>query len=218
MTALNLVPLQIPALMNGVVTVPYVDVTGDGKTPITAPVNTYIGGIDGKDLQALVPSLAAGLSPLEGTTTFPASFAPDTAAAKALPGGLYSIQAKPYLLPNTLSGPGVYAEAFDMLYELVNKAESPYTEHTFHDLLNRPQLLNNGKCQRNTLYFNQTFTDPKMAVGNVTLYHQILDTPPAEIEGMYEDVYCYQANGVQVGSLGESCEDAAENLDMSALQ
>ncbi|KAL4962174.1 uncharacterized protein BDV14DRAFT_178830 [Aspergillus stella-maris] len=219
MTALDLVPLQIPALMAGSVILPYVDVLKDGKTPINAPINTYIGGIDGQDLQALVPSIAAGISPFEGTTTFPASFAPDTEAAQSLDGtGLYSIEVKPYLLPNMLSGPGVYAEAFDMLYSLIDDEESPYTAHTFHSLINRPQLLNSGLCQRNTLYFNQTFTDGKMAVGNVTLYHQILDTPPAEIEGEYTDVYCYQANAVQVGDLGESCSSAAENVDESALE
>ncbi|KAL4945605.1 hypothetical protein BDV06DRAFT_219142 [Aspergillus oleicola] len=219
MTALDLVPLQIPALMGGSVQVPYVDVLKDGKTPFNAPINTYSGGIDGQDLQALVPSIAAGVSPFEGTTTFPASFAPDTEAVQALDGTeLFSVEVKPYLLPNTLSGPGVYAEAFDILYSLIDEEESPYTQHTFHNLVNHPTLLNNGRCQRNTLYFNQTFTNPKMAVGNVTLYHQILDTPPAEVEGEYTDVYCYQANAVQVGELGESCEDAAGNLDEGVLQ
>ena len=216
MTALGLVPLQIPALMQGSLSVPYVDVTGDGKTPITAPVNTYIGGTNGHDLQALVPSIAAGVSPFEGTTTFPATFEPDTAAVKSLPGGLYSIEVKPYLLPNTISGPGVYAEAFDMLYMLTH--DSPYTAHTFHDLLNHPLLLNNGQCQRNPLYFNATFADPKMAVGNVTLYHQILATPPAPIEGEYTDVYCYQANAEQVGYTGEPCAKAAAEEDPKALQ
>ncbi|KAL4805370.1 hypothetical protein BDV18DRAFT_18466 [Aspergillus unguis] len=216
MTALDLVPLQIPALMAGALSLPYMDVTNDGKTPITAPVNNYIGGIDGHDLQSLVPSLAAGVSPFEGTTTFPASFAPDNAAVQTLPDGSYSIEVKPFLLPNQISGPGVYAEAFDMLYTLTD--ESPYTERSFHALVNGPQLLNSGRCQRNTLYFNETFAQPKMAVGNVTLYHQILATPPASIEGVYSDVYCYQVNAEQVGEMSESCVSAAENLDPEVLE
>lgn len=202
--------------MAGSLILPYIDVTKDGKTPINAPVNNYVGGTDGNDLAALVPALAAGVSPFEGTSTFPASFVPNDAAVKALPGGLYSIEVKPFLLPNTVSGPGVYAEAFDMLYTLTQ--DSPYTEHTFHDLVNHPQLLNNGNCQRNQLYFNETFAEPKMAVANVTLYHQILDTPPAVIEGQYTDVYCYQAGAEQVGDVGESCASAAAKVDPAALQ
>lgn len=215
MTALDLVPLQIPSLMQGSLILPYVDVTKDGKTPINTPINNYIGGTDGNDLQALVPSIAAGVSPFEGSNSFPASFAPDDAAVKSLLGGLYSIEVKPFLLPNTISGPGIYAEAFDILYTLTQS--SPYTEHTFHDLINHPQLLNNGKCQRNQLFFNETFADPKMAVANVTLYHQILSTPPALIEGEYTNMHCYLANAEQVGDVGESCASAAAKVDPTAL-
>lgn len=214
MTALGLIPLQIASLMQGSLIVPYTDVTGDGQTPIGAPVNAYIGGTNGQTAQAIVPSIASAVSPFEGSTIFPATFAPDTSAAKSLPNGFYSIQAKPYLLPNTISGPGIYTEAFDMLFKLTSS--SPYTDHTFHALLNIPQLLNNGKCQRNTIYFNDTFADPKMAVGEVTLYHQILATPPAGLEGTYNDVYCYQANGQVVSGTGESCPVAAARMDPAA--
>ncbi|KPA37836.1 hypothetical protein FLAG1_09340 [Fusarium langsethiae] len=214
MTALNLIPLQIPSLTQGSLIVPFVDVTKDGTTAIGAPVNYYIGGTNGQSLQAIVPSIASGVSPFEGTTIFPATFVPDTSAAKSLPNGLYSIQAKPFLLPNTISGPGIYAEAFDMTFELTNN--SLYTAHTFHSLLNIPQLLNTGKCQRNTVYFNESFADPKMAIAEVTVYHQILGTPPAGLEGVYKNVYCYTANGQVVSSVGESCSVAAANMDPKA--
>ncbi|KAJ4009488.1 hypothetical protein NW752_009078 [Fusarium irregulare] len=214
MTAVNLIPLQIASLMQASLIVPYVDVTKDGETPIGAPVNYYIGGTNGRALPAIVPSIASGISPFEGTTIFPATFAPDTSAAQPLPNGEYSIQVKPFLLPNTVSGPGIYAEAFDMLFELTN--DSPYTAHTFHSLLNIPQLLNNGKCQRNTVYFNESFADPKMAVAEITLYHQILATPPKGLEGVYEDVYCYTANGQVVSSVGETCSVAAARMDPEA--
>lgn len=216
MTALNISPLQIASLMQASLIVPYSDATKDGKTPIGVPVNYYIGGTNGQTAQAIVPSIASAASPFEGTLIFPATFAPDTDAVKSLAGGLYSTQVKPYLLPNTISGPGVYAEAVDLLYRLTQS--SPYTAHTFHSLLNRPQLLINKNCQRNTLYFNETFADPKMAVGNVTLYHQILATPPANIEGVYTNVYCYQANAEQVGSIGESCAAATAEEDPAAQQ
>ena len=214
MTALNVAPLQIASLMQGSIIVPYTDVIGDGSTPIGVPVDFYIGGTNGQDLEAIVPSIASAVSPFEGTTIFPATFAPNTEAVEGLPGGLNSIEVKPYLLPNTISGPGVYAEAFDMLYKLTQT--SPYTAHTFHSLLNIPQLLNNKKCQRNTLYFNETFAYPKMVVGNLTLYHQILLTPPASLEGKHTDVYCYQANAVGVSSVGESCKEAAARMDPAA--
>lgn len=215
MTVLNTIPLQIPSLTQASLVVPYTDVNADGKTPINVPLDYYIGGTNGQDVAALVPSIASGVSPFEGTTIFPARIVPDTAAASALSGGLYSFQVKPYLLPNTISGPGVYAEAFDAIYKL---SSSPYTEHTFHTLLNSPQLLNTGKCQRNTIYFNETFANPHMAIANITLYHQILSTPPAAVEGVYNNVYCYQANGEQVSATGEDCNTAAALVDPKALQ
>ncbi|RGP72928.1 hypothetical protein FLONG3_6566 [Fusarium longipes] len=214
MTALNLVPLQIDSLTQGSLIVPYVDVTKDGSTAIGVPVNYYIGGTNGQPLQAIVPSIASGVSPFEGTTIFPATFSPDTSAAQPLPDGSYSVQAKPFLLPNPISGPGIYAEAFDIKFRLTS--DSPYDAHTFHSLINIPQLLNTGKCQRNTAYFNESFADPKMAVAEVTLYHQILLTPPAGLEGVYRDVYCYTANAQTVSSVGESCSVAAANMDPEA--
>lgn len=216
MAPYNTVPLQIGSLMQASLVIPYVNVLGN-NTPISVPINYYIGGTFGQPLEALVPSIASGVSPFEGTTIFPANFTPDSAAVASLPDGIYSTQVKPYILPNTVSGPGVYAEAFDMLYTLTNA--SPYTPHTFHTLLNGPQLLNSGKCQRNTQYFNATFANPQMAVANVTIYHEILDSPPAGLEGEYVNVYCYQANAELVASyMQEPCGVAAANVDPVALQ
>ena len=215
MTPYNTVPLYIPSLMQGSLILPYMDATRDGITAIGAVVNYYIGGTNNMPLSALVPAVAAGVSPFEGTTTFPALFDPDTAAVRSLANGEYSQQVKPFTVPPPPSGPGVVASAFDLRYSLTST--SPYTEHTFHALLNIPQLLNNGKCQRNTVYFNESTIAPKMTVGSVTLYYQLLaKTPPAQIAGVYEGVYCYQANGQVVSSVGEDCKEAERNSDPQA--
>ncbi|KAI7760897.1 hypothetical protein LZL87_008109 [Fusarium oxysporum] len=192
----------------------YVESPRRRTNPIGVPVNFYIGGTNGQPLQAIVPSVASGVSPFEGTTIFPATFSPDTSGARALPNGFNSIQVKLFLLPNTISGPGIYAEAFDISFKTTDS--SPYTAHTFHSLLNIPQLLNTNKCQRNTVYFNESSSEPQMAVEEVTLYHQILATPPQGLEGVYRDVYCYSANGQVVSSLGEPCKFAAANMDPEA--
>lgn len=213
MTPFNLVPLQIPALMQGSLIVPFTDVTKDGKTPINVPVNYYIGGTNGMDLQALIPSLVGAVPLFEGTVIAPAQTVPDTAAVQSLPNGQYNFQVKPYLVPNAVSGPGVVASAFDLTYSLTST--TPYTSHSFHSLLNNPQLLDTGLCQRQSLYFNETFADPKWAIGSATLYNQLLfDTPPKEIAGTYKNVYCYQANAELVTSyIGESCPVAAARSD-----
>ncbi|KAF5721584.1 hypothetical protein FMUND_3536 [Fusarium mundagurra] len=199
------------SLMQGSLIVPFVDATKDGQTPIGIPVNYYIGGTNGQPLQAIVPNVASSVSPFEGTTIFPATFSPDTSAARCLPNGFNSIQVKPFLLPNTISGPGIYAEAFDISFKTTDSP--PFTAHS---LLNIPQLLNTNKCQRNTVYFNESSSEPLMAVAEVTLYHQILATPPRGLEGVYLDVYCYSANRQVVSSVGEPCKVAAANMDPEA--
>ena len=111
----------------------------------------------------------------------------------------------------------MYFEAFDMLFSLTN--ESRDTVQTFHALINQPQLLNNNKtCQCNTIYFNSTFASPKMAVGDVTVYHQLVDAPPASIAGTYHGVQGYQANGQSVAGTGESCVTAAAEMDAKASE
>lgn len=49
--------LQIPALLSASIYVPYTDRLRDGKTPFNYAVQNYIGGVDGKDLEAGVPGM-----------------------------------------------------------------------------------------------------------------------------------------------------------------
>lgn len=48
-------PLQIESLLGASVYVPYTDRLRDGRTPFQYAVQIYIGGVNGKDVQALVP-------------------------------------------------------------------------------------------------------------------------------------------------------------------
>lgn len=218
MTALNLAPLQIPGLTQASLTIPYTDAARDGRTPVNVPVSYYIGGTNGRFLEAIVPSLVAGIPLFEGTNISPATIVPDTAAIQSLVGGLLNFQTKPYLLWNPISGPGVQGEALQLVYELTS--DSPYSARTFHQLINNPQLLNTGFCQRNTQYFNETFANPQMGKGNLTLYNQLLlPTPPIAIAGQYIDVYCYQANSQVVATfVGEACPVAEANYDAASRQ
>lgn len=49
------VPLYIPALMTGSVSLPYVDRLADGKTAFAMPIRKFIGGVNGQTLAGGVP-------------------------------------------------------------------------------------------------------------------------------------------------------------------
>jgi len=72
-----------------------------------------------------------------------------------------------------------------------------------------------GMCQRNTIYFNQTFTDPIFRIGNVTIYQGLLGL--AKLVGEYSLVQGYSASGEEIGFATESCASAAMNVDPVAL-
>lgn len=89
---------------------------------------------------------------------------------------------------------------------------SSYTAHLFHEVISQPLILTSGLCQRNPIYFNQTFTDPIFRNGTVTLY-----SPGGAFAGVYDDVQGYSASGEMVGYNAESCASAAANTDPNAL-
>ena len=91
-------------------------------------------------------------------------------------------------------------------------SNSSYTAHTFHEVISQPLILTNGLCQRNPIYFNQTFTDPVFRNGTVTLY-----SPGGAFAGVYSGVQGYSASGEMVGYNAEPCSSAAANTDPKAL-
>lgn len=119
-------------------------------------------------------------------------------------------QVKEVIVPNPVSGPGVINEAVDTDFFTASSAQFP--AKTFHTLTNLPLILTNTLCQRNLIYFNETFTDPIFRSGKVTLY-----SPGGAFPGVYDDVAGYSASGTQIGYNAESCSSAAAKNDPNAL-
>ena len=105
----------------------------------------------------------------EGTNVLPAELAPSDApyAPTATGSDTYSSEVKAVIVPNDLFGPSVILEAFDFAFAETN--DSLYTAHTFHALINQPQILTNAMCQRNNYYFNVTGARTFFSTGTVTV-------------------------------------------------
>lgn len=58
MTAAD-VPLSIPALLTATISLPFVDRLGNGKTAFTKALSNFIGGLNGMNVQGLVPGTVA---------------------------------------------------------------------------------------------------------------------------------------------------------------
>ena len=98
-------------------------------------------------------------------------------------------------------------------------AKSPlYTDHTFHALINQPQILTNGFCQRNPYYFNETDAAPVLRSGNITLYGPLAGAVPSALAGRYTIQGGYSASGQMLGYNAEECSTAAANSDPKAYQ
>ena len=214
--------LKIDALMNAAVSVPYVDRLGDG-TPFLYPISTYIGGANGQNLMGLVPgkirpfsrtikSFANLATAIVGSiNTNPiklGQITPDTAAYLPIGPDQYSSQVEKVTLPNGISGPKIAPSAIDLEFHTTRKPK--YTAHSFHTMLNQPLILTSnimGRCQRNNVYFNESFANPIMRKGTVTLY---APTIPKSLAGVYKQQYGYSANGELVGYNIQECRAAAK--------
>ncbi|MCJ1355447.1 MAG: hypothetical protein MMC33_005439 [Icmadophila ericetorum] len=227
---------QIASLVGAQIAVPYVDRLENGETSFLYPLINYIGGANGEDLMSLVPcKLRSPRSPLgknskrlirheiiaivgtfEGVYISPASLTPNTAAYVAITPTEFTVEVKTVIVPNFISGPSVVYEDIDLDFMSDPSPNTVYTAHTFHALINQALVLNNGMCQCNTYFFNQTFTDPLFRVGTVTI-----GAPPVGttgLAGVYSDVPGYSASSVLVGFNAQDCADAAAAVDKSALQ
>lgn len=128
--------LKIDKLMAGSLLVPFVDRLSNGQNkPFIYALDNWVGGVD-NELQGLVPAL---VSTLFGTTVSVVDFNPSGPAYDEVSAGAYSSQAEQVIVPNPLSGPGITPPIVDMLF--IEDAQPAYTNHTFHSILNQPQIL-----------------------------------------------------------------------------
>lgn len=103
-----------------------------------------------------------------------------------------------------------------MDFDFITVISSLYTEHTFHELINQAVILINGLCQRNTYYFNETFSDPVLRSGNVTLFGPLAGAAPKALAGVYARQGGYSASAQMVGYNAETCASAAANVGPEA--
>ncbi|KAG7008238.1 hypothetical protein G7Y79_00006g018580 [Physcia stellaris] len=171
---IRMINLQIAALKQGSISVPFVDRLKDGKTAFNYPLQNYIGGTQ-NNLQAVIPTL---VGTAEGTNIMVATITPlDNAYAPISSNpNEFSTEVKSVIVPNPVSGPGIIPEAFDL--DFITAKSPLYTKHTFHTLVNQPQILTNTMCQRNTYYFNNTFTGEVLRSGNATLVPPLAGSAP----------------------------------------
>ena len=206
--------LEIDTLNGANIVVPYTDRLGDNQTPFNFPLRNYIGGPQ-KSVQAVIPAI---VGTAEGTNIFVGDFAPsDNAYAVLGPNPTeFVAQVRQLIVDNPVSGPSVNPQVFNLKF--IPTSSPLYTTKTFHSLVNQPSILTNGFCQRNTLYFNQTFTDSRLRSGNVTLYPPLAGAAPAALGGIYVNQGGYSAAAVSVGFDVSDCATAARNVDPASLQ
>jgi hypothetical protein len=215
--------------------VPFVG-RGTGNTPFNAPLITYLGGTDASlnsYLAAVVPALVS--TTVGGVPGAVGGFVPTNDAYQSDgvgPDGkpLFSSASKFVLLPNEVSGPGIYPEAVDQHFS--PEARPRYTLQQLKQMINQPFILNSPynalaitTCQRNTYYFNNATTQVQFRSGNVTFgtaaggpnaLPSTLQKASDDGAGDYFDVHGFSACAQQVGYNtvgGQECEAAARAVN-----
>lgn len=242
-TDIRMSALQIDgALFSTEIYAPYVSSQGQG--PVSASLVGYMAGGNSSLLGPQLGPLVAGLVPtianpllFGGTPLRLGKFIPAD-AAYAINGNSLSTETKWAFVPNPASGPGVYPEVVDMIF---NTARSPmYSDHTFKSLINQPILEPSGRCQRNQYYFNNATAMPELRQGNVTLgpgasggpisgaadallqfqspNSTLMKASPDGKTGIYTGLTGYTACAQNVGFNIEDCGSAVRNVDPASLR
>ncbi|EMF11230.1 uncharacterized protein SEPMUDRAFT_142704 [Sphaerulina musiva SO2202] len=217
--------LQIDgALPQGTIYVTYVS-KGGSSTPLAAQASSYIAGENGPLPNGLVPAVASPLL-FAGNPVRLGQFQPQNAAYQSAGAGLLSTKVAWAIVPNPISGPGVYPEAFDSTFASTNAPR--YSAGTFKHLINQPIILPSRLCQRNTYYFNNATAQPVFVNGNVTLGpgasgSSVLNSAlqqgsPDGTSGVYTDVEGYSACAQNVGNNPEDCDQAGRTVDPASYR
>lgn len=114
-----------------------------------------------------------------------------------------SAQTKQVIIPNPESGPGVTPSAIDLLFRPAGSSPV-YPAKAVISLMNQPTFLTTGQCQLNAYYFNETFADPILRTGDVTLYNPAV---PSALTGGINKAKQYTA----VGGLSATAESVGFN-------
>ncbi|SMQ55227.1 unnamed protein product [Zymoseptoria tritici ST99CH_3D7] len=219
----RLTALQIDgALLVGTVFVPYV-ARGNSDAPLSASIVQYLAGPNGPLPNGLVPTVASPLL-FGGAPVRLGQFAPKAAAYMTDASGTNSARVAWAILPNPISGPGVYPEALDFSFKTADS--SRIGARTIKKLISTPILLPSGLCQRNTYYFNNATALPVLRNGQVTMgpaadgvgvvTGKFMQASPDK-SGIYKDVDGFSACAQNVGNNPEDCDTAARTVDPASL-
>ncbi|KAF2210192.1 hypothetical protein CERZMDRAFT_113425 [Cercospora zeae-maydis SCOH1-5] len=221
---IRLSALQIDGgLLQGQIYVTYVGRRGS-STPLSAATKGYIAGQNGPLPNGLVPAVASPLL-FGGNPLRLGQFQPQGDAYQQNGNDIFGARVAWVIVPNPISGPGVYPNAFDMIFRTASSSRS--TEKTFKSLINQPIILPSGMCQRNTYYFGNATAEPIFRNGNVTLgpgasgdspFSSELQKGSPDGSGFYSSVDGYSACAQNVGFDPQDCEEAARTVDPVALQ
>ncbi|KAF1942877.1 hypothetical protein EJ02DRAFT_453976 [Clathrospora elynae] len=167
--------LQIATgLMTASTMIPFVSF-GASQTPLTAPLISYLAGVDPVTMGYVAGLIPTPVATLGGLLTRIGAFIPLAAAWQSFSDGTLGINSKWAVLPNPASGPGVYPEAVDMKFTSeADQAAPRYSLATWRNILNMPYIqgglssLGSPRCVRNTNFFTNSTAQAKFRSGNVT--------------------------------------------------
>lgn len=211
-------------LKQGSVYATYVSQNGKA-TPLAAALNIYVAGENGPLPGGLVPATASPLL-FAGNIIRLGQFSPKGPPYTLDTEGIFSSQTKWALLPNPISGPGIYPEAIDLSFRMQDSAMQ-FIAKTFKSLINQPQIVPSGLCIRNQLYFTNATALTSFATGNVTLgpaasgygiFKGALMSASPGRDGLYTNMEGFGGCAQNVGFPPETCEQAGKNLDLTALE
>lgn len=209
---IRLSALQIDGpLLTSSAMIPFVSYN-NAKTPMLVPLNGYIGGEDKNTIDALrlagvIPALVSTL--VGGIELRLGNFLPPNAAYQPDGNGGFFANSKWVVVPNPVSGPGVYPEVIDTAFK--NTSDPQYSLDFWKGVVNQPVILKGamtGQCQQNSFFFNESTAGVQFRSGDVTLGPAAsgVDLTEGILQGKYTGVHGFSACAQNVGFTAQKCE------------